>query len=200
MFVNYDMHNDNYKLQRDLMDNHIRVFNNVLQKETCENLIEKFESLKDEHENFPENKPFFTQINFSKSDNWTNESHILLNLFTEYLEKYRDSCKIEKKQWPLNYTLEPIRMKLYLPNDSDEFPPHVDVDASKNLSRFLAFFLYLTTNKEGDTLFPNVPYVSPCIQGSLLMFPPAWCWLHQGRKPIGSSKYIVGSYLHYVNS
>ena len=88
MFVNYVMHNDNYKLQRDLMDNHIIVFNNVLEKETCENIIEKFESLKDEHENFPENKPFFTQINFSKSDNWTNESHILLNLFTEYLEKY----------------------------------------------------------------------------------------------------------------
>ena len=74
---------DNYKLQRDLMDNHIRVFNNVLQKETCENLINKFESLKDEQHSWPENKPLFTQINFSKSDNWTNESHILLNLFTE---------------------------------------------------------------------------------------------------------------------
>ena len=29
MFVNYDMHNDNYKLQRDLIDNYISVFNST---------------------------------------------------------------------------------------------------------------------------------------------------------------------------
>jgi len=182
------------------MDNHIRVFNNVLEKETCEKLIEKFESLEDEHQSWPEDKPFFTQINFSKSDNWTDESHILLNLFTEYLGKYRNSCKIQKNQWPLNYTLEPIRMKRYFPNDKDEFPPHVDVDTSRNLSRFLAFFLYLTTNKQGDTLFTNIPFVSSCKQGSLLIFPPMWPWLHQGMKAVVKPKYIVGSYLHYVNS
>ena len=88
-------------------------------------------------------------------------------------------------------------MKRYLPNDSDEFPPHVDVDASRNMSRFLVFFLYLTTNEKGGTVFPSIPFDSPCKQGSLLMFPPAWPWLHQGIKPITQSKYIVGSYLHY---
>ena len=89
-------------------------------------------------------------------------------------------------------------MKRYLPNDSDEFPPHVDIDASKNVSRFLVFFLYLTTNEKGGTVFPSISdIVSPCRQGSLLMFPPAWPWLHQGMKPIIQPKYIVGSYLHY---
>jgi len=29
------------------------------------------------------------------------------------------------------------------------------------------------------------------------MFPPLWPWMHAGAKPVGKSKYIVGSYLHY---
>ena len=37
-----------------------------------------------------------------------------------------------------------------------------------------------------------------CKQGSLLMFPPMWPWLHAGTKPINESKYIMQSYLHYV--
>ena len=186
------------------MDNYIRVYQDVIDKTFCENIIEKFESLKNQHYSWPEDKPLFTQINFAKKFDfeveWKEESQILLTLFTEYLEKYREDCKIQKNQWPVTYSLEPIRMKRYLPNDSDEFPPHVDVDTTKNLSRFLVFFLYLPTNKKGDTLFPNAPFVSPCKQGSLLIFPPMWPWLHQGCKPIESSKYIIGSYLHYVNS
>ena len=35
--------------------------------------------------------------------------------------------------------------------------------------------------------------------GRLLMFPPVWTHLHAGRKVTGdTSKYIVGSYLHYI--
>ena len=67
-----------------------------------------------------------------------------------------------------------------------------------HIIRFLVFFLYLTTNEKGGTVFPSISdIVSPCRQGSLLMFPPAWPWLHQGMKPIIQPKYIVGSYLHY---
>jgi len=30
------------------------------------------------------------------------------------------------------------------------------------------------------------------------MFPPTWTYLHTGHKPKLESKYIIGSYLHYV--
>tara|TARA_R110000772_G_scaffold260117_1_gene377979 strand:- start:17 stop:562 length:546 start_codon:yes stop_codon:yes gene_type:complete len=181
------------------MQNYIKIYENVISKTFCENLIEKFESSKTQQLTWPKDKPFFTQINFSQSTDWTTESESLLNIFTDHIVKYKKDCEIDKNQWPTKYSLEPIRMKRYLPNDSDEFPPHVDVDASRNISRFLVFFLYLTTNEKGGTVFPSMSFDSPCKQGSLLMFPPAWPWLHQGMKPIIQSKYIVGSYLHYVN-
>ena len=37
-----------------------------------------------------------------------------------------------------------------------------------------------------------------CIKGRLLMFPPTWNYLHAGLQPVKKSKYIVGSYLHYL--
>ena len=180
------------------MQNYIKIYRDVVDKTFCETLIEKFESSKTQQQSWPEGKPFFTQINFSQSIEWKTESETLLNVFTDHIVKYKKHFDIKENQWPKQYSLEPIRMKRYLPNDSDEFQHHVDIDASKNVSRFLVFFLYLTNNEKGGTVFPSISdIVSPCRQGSLLMFPPAWPWLHQGMKPIIQPKYIVGSYLHY---
>ena len=182
------------------MQDYIKIYENVVDSEFCKHLVDKFESSKNQHQSWPEDKPFFTQINFSQSTEWKTESETLLNVFSDHIVKYKRDFEIHQNQWPKQYVLEPIRMKRYLPNDSDEFPPHVDVDASRSMARFLVFFLYLTTNEKGGTLFPNIPFDSPCKQGSLLMFPPAWPWLHQGMKPIIESKYIVGSYLHYYGN
>ena len=99
---------------------------------------------------------------------------------------------------PLTCVLEPIRMKRYLPNNYDEFRPHVDVNQKANCTRFLVMFLYLANNKNGKTIFPNLDIEIECKQGSLLMFPPMWPWLHAGQKPTRTSKYIMQSYLHYV--
>ena len=59
-------------------------------------------------------------------------------------------------------------------------------------------FLYLANNKKGKTTFPNLDVEIECKQGSLLIFPPMWPWLHAGQKPTKTSKYIMQSYLHYV--
>jgi len=32
----------------------------------------------------------------------------------------------------------------------------------------------------------------------MVIFPPAWPWLHRGTKPIETPKYFMGTYLHYV--
>ena len=57
----------------------------------------------------------------------------------------------------------------------------------------------LDDNEKGQTSFSQYGFKSPCKKGSLLVFPPLWPWLHAGDKPINKPKYIVGSYLHYVN-
>ncbi len=85
----------------------------------------------------------------------------------------------------------------YFP-DGQSFPPHGDVNTKNNCSRFLAFFLYLTNNKEGSTIFTKHNVSSSCTKGSLLVFPPNWIYLHSGEKCVETNKYIVGSYAHYI--
>ena len=89
-------------------------------------------------------------------------------------------------------------MKRYLPDGTDQFGDHVDVNSHESARRFLVFFLYLDDNEKGSTSFPQHDISSTCTKGSVLIFPPLWPWLHAGEKPINKPKYIIGSYLHYV--
>ncbi len=114
---------------------------------------------------------------------------------------YSEAIKIKPPQkqvitsWNLH---ESAKMFVVTPNNYDEFKNHVDVNSKMNCTRFLVMFLYMADNKKGKTIFPNLDIEIECKQGSLLMFPPMWPWLHAGQKPSRVSKYIMQSYLHYV--
>ena len=179
------------------MDRLIKVYDNVIDIQTCDNIVSKFEQFENQHESFDDRGMIFTQINIQKVG-WIHDVNLLKAIFTNHVEKYKNDCKVEKQQMPLTCVLEPIRMKRYLPNNYDEFRPHVDVNQKANCTRFLVMFLYLADNKKGKTIFPNLDIEIECKQGSLLMFPPMWPWLHAGQKPTRTSKYIMQSYLHYV--
>ena len=179
------------------MNNLIKVYDNVIDKEYCNELISKFENNEQLHEKFDSEGMVFTQINIQKIG-WVSDNNIIKKVFTANVEKYKNDYEISEQQMPLTCVLEPVRMKRYLPNNYDEFKPHVDVNQKANCTRFLVMFLYLADNKKGKTIFPNLDVEIECKQGSLLMFPPMWPWLHAGTKPINESKYIMQSYLHYV--
>ena len=179
------------------MNNLIKVYDNVIDKEYCNELISKFENNEQLHEKFDSEGMVFTQINIQKIG-WVSDNNIIKKVFTANVEKYKNDYEISEQQMPLTCVLEPVRMKRYLPNNYDEFRPHVDVNQKANCTRFLVMFLYLADNKKGKTIFPNLDVEIECKQGSLLMFPPMWPWLHAGTKPINESKYIMQSYLHYV--
>ena len=179
------------------MDNYIKCYDNAVTDEFCDMCVLKFENDYIAHEQWPEDKPFFTQINLGKSGMWGDENTYLTAIFSKYVKKYRKDCKIDNNQWPSSFGLEPFRMKRYLP-DGQSFPPHVDVNTKQNCTRFLAFFLYLTDNKEGSTIFTKHNVKSSCTKGSLLIFPPNWLYLHSGERCVETNKYIVGSYAHYI--
>ena len=128
-----------------------------------------------------------------------DDNNILKKVFTANVEKYKNDCGVSEQQMPLTCVLEPVRMKRYLPNNHDEFRPHVDVNQKANCTRFLVMFLYLNDNEGGLTEFPEYDTMIQPKAGTVLMFPPMWTHLHAGRKVTGdTSKYIVGSYLHYI--
>jgi len=179
------------------MDNYIKCYDNVVTDEFSDDIVSKFESDYTQHEQWPINNPFFTQINLQKSGIWESEQSELKEVFEKYIKLYKKECEIDGNQWPNSFGLEPFRIKRYLP-DGQSFPPHVDVNTKQNSTRFLAFFLYLTNNKEGSTIFTKHKVKSSCTKGSLLIFPPNWLYLHSGEKCVETNKYIVGSYAHYI--
>ena len=179
------------------MDNFIRVYDNVITDEKCQYFIDKFESDTENHEIQNNSRgATLTQINLQHSpDTIWDDIKFLTVVFMEKVIKYKEDCDIQSYQWPKKFTIEPPKIKRYLPNTTDEFPEHVDVLDYKTARRFLVMFIYLNDNEQGETKVGT--FISPCKRGSALLFPPMWPWAHAGTKPINKPKYIVGSYLHY---
>ena len=192
------------------MDNLIRVYDDVIDKDSCDTLIGKFETYENQHEEVyqedGDKKIAFKQLQMVKFEEWESVQQGMLELFQDYIVRYKMDCNIRNKQWPTEYGYEAIRMKRYLNNDSDRFDPHVDVLDYETSRRFLAFFIYVNDVDEGgETKFLNlykpgtyIPVTVTPKRGRLLMFPPMWPWYHAGLKPESGNKYLIHSYCHYA--
>jgi len=192
------------------MDNLIRVYDDVIDKDSCDTLIGKFETYENQHEEVyqedGDKKIAFKQLQMVKFEEWESVQQGMLELFQDYIVRYKIDCNIKAKQWPAEYGYEAIRMKRYLNNDSDRFDPHVDVLDHDTSRRFLAFFIYVNDVGEGgETKFLNlykpgtyIPIAVTPKRGRLLMFPPMWPWYHAGLKSESGNKYLIHSYCHYA--
>ena len=184
------------------MDNYIRVYENVMTNEKCQRLIKMFESDTEHHQIQDCGQgATLTQVNLLHSPDtvWKNEANGITNTIVNYAHLYKKDCDIKDNQWPEKFGFEPPKIKRYMPDGKESFPDHVDVLDHKTARRFLAAFIYLDNNEKGQTIISpkDGKFVSFCIRGSLLLFPPLWPWMHTGMPPIDKPKYIVGSYLHY---
>ena len=192
------------------MDNYIQIYDDVIDEESCQKFIEKFEDSPDHfltvHEEDGDEKISFKQIVLVDHKEWESVQKGMLEVFQDYIIHYKVDCNIVTKQWPETYGYEAIRIKRYLDNDYDRFDPHVDVLNYETSRRFLTFFIYLNDVEEGgETQFMNlhkpgtyIPYTVQPKQGRLLMFPPTWQYYHAGLKPISGKKYLLHSYCHYA--
>jgi hypothetical protein len=186
--------------------NHISYWDNVLDKNVCDDIITRFESNSSQQEQtVMEGHRSFTEINITKNiDDWNDIQNLLIGKMQEYVRKYITAFDIDESCWPQNFALEEFRIKRYLPNDKDEFKFHVDVGDYTSAKRFLAFFWYLNDVVQGgETNFQKSPaarieYSVTPKAGRLLVFPPLWTHPHVGMKPISGPKYIIGGYLHHV--
>ena len=192
------------------MDNYIRVYDDVIDEESCQKFIEKFEASSDHfltvHDEDNDERISFKQIVLVDHKEWESVQNGMLEVFQDYILHYKIDCNIVSKQWPETYGYEAIRIKRYLDNDYDRFDPHVDVLNYETSRRFLTFFIYLNDVEEGgETQFMNInkpgtyiPYTIQPKRGRLLMFPPTWQYYHAGLKPISGKKYLLHSYCHYA--
>jgi hypothetical protein len=188
------------------MKNFITLYKQTLSPQTCEALIQKFEANpalfeQEFHQEKKDNWTMqFTQINLSKHNIFKKEESLLKKLFLEAIDAYKKEHHIQSGQWPKEFSLEPLRMKRYLPNSEDVFDAHVDVLNHDTARRFLVMFIYLNEDFEGgETDFPQLELTVQAKQGNMILFPPMWAWWHKANPVKGkTSKYIVGTYMHFV--
>ncbi len=184
----------------DFKSDYICTYKNVLTKDQCQHLIDKFEdSPTQQTKTIVDNHMSFTEINISMHNDWKEYTGIIFPKLRQVIDKYTKDVNIDSiKQWPNKFGFEQIRFKKYEDNDEDEFKTHVDVTDYNSARRFLAFFMYLNNNDGGNTTFPDYDIEIKPEAGKVLVFPPLWPFKHTGEKPINQPKYIIGSYLHYV--
>lgn len=187
------------------VQNYITLYRDTFSKEKCQNLIDKFEK----HTEFHDVKKTdakdgwqmsFTQLHLSEHKEFEVENKALKRLFLEAISVYKKEHDIQPHQWPKEFQLEPIRMKRYLPNSNEKFDEHVEVTNLETAKRFMVAVLYLNDDFEGgETDFTQFKVMVKPKQGSMVLFPAGWNWLHRGKAVRGESpKYIVGTLLHYV--
>lgn len=182
----------------DLLD-FIHVYEDVLEPNICQFLINFFEENPDKHERYDnEGKPNFTQVNLTESCQMSDELNSVHNHLIRKTIEYRDIYYqfIDGRVFPSEHAFEQFRIKKYNADGVDQFDTHVDVINHETSRRYLSFTWYLNTvDQGGNTIFKDL-MISPKV-GSLVVFPPMWMFPHKGEFPISNPKYILTTYLHY---
>ena len=177
----------------------IKVYDDVLDPNICQNLIELFEKSSDKQERIENNKkPNFTQFNFTKNSNTFSELELihnyLIQIVFQYKKIYYDA--IGNYGFPQQHNFEEFRIKRYNNDGNDLFDTHIDVIDYPSARRFLSFFWYLNDVRVGgETVFENL-IITPKV-GKMVVFPPLWMFPHKGNIPISNTKYLLSTYLHY---
>ncbi|WP_129640945.1 2OG-Fe(II) oxygenase [Peristeroidobacter agariperforans] len=92
-----------------------------------------------------------------------------------------------------------LTLKRYRPGQQEQFQLHFD-SINHVANRYLVLLWYLNDVEQGgETRFPQLDVTIPARAGRLLMFPPYWMYQHEGRPPVSGDKYIISTYLLFID-
>ena len=181
------------------LNDFIKVYDNALEPNICNFLINLFEKNNDKQERIEnDRKPNFTQFNLTENFKISEEvnnvhSFLIAKVYdykNQYYKLFNDVC------FPKDHNFEQFRIKKYDPDLQDQFDTHVDVIDYSSSRRFLSFMWYLNdVDNGGETVFEELS-IKPKL-GTMIVFPPLWMFPHRGNPPISNLKYIMSTYLHY---
>ena len=188
------------------LTDYIRVYDAAVPMDMCNSIKRTFDLDLDHQEYIDHDKrPQFTQMNITQlysagKEEWQSLHYELQKRFIDYASLYIQQMDLGP-DFPDKYAFEEYRIKKYYSASKDEFADHVDVGDYNSARRFLVMFLYLNDvpeNGGGTTDFPKLDLRIRPVAGRMLIFPPTWQYRHAGRPIISGSKYILGTYLHYL--
>ena len=176
------------------MENCIRIYDDVISKHWCEDIIKSFEETSTDR--YSNGHKEFNQLEIWDQPEWYDTKLKFLNLMQTSMVKFMEDVKIDTSHFPKSLEPEHITIKKYTDNGKDQFAEQVDVtDSVHTAKRFLVYILYLSDCKGGETYIPRYDISSQPKQGRLLMFPPYWTHPHMGKKVQKGNKYVMMSYL-----
>ena len=175
------------------LSDYISVIDNALSPGLCAALIDRFEGSDRVEKGELKGGFSFTQLDVTAA--WPDMQETLVKVFLEQVAAYQR--KVEAYFWPPSFGFEHLRMKRYLPDGRDCFPPHVDVMGRDAARRFLAAMIYLNAPEAGETVFGPLGVSIRPMTGRMVCFPPLWMFPHEGLAPKNGPKYILNTYLCY---
>jgi len=100
---------------------------------------------------------------------------------------------------PNSPALSDLTLKRYRPGEQERFQLHFD-SINHVANRYLVLLWYLNDVEHGgETRFPQLDVTVQARAGRLLMFPPYWMYQHEGLPPLSGDKYIVSTYLLFID-
>ena len=184
------------------LTDYIKCYDNLINDDLCQEIIDAYKQSGTTYIN-REQRPTFHELNISKKYKaedplWMKPQKVLTETFIDAVELYMQDLDVAK-DFPTKYTFEEYRLKRYESNEYDQFKDHVDVQDYGSARRFVVIFAYLNTVEEGgETNFPRLDFSIQPKQGRILVFPANWQYRHAGLPVRSNDKYIIGSYLHYL--
>lgn len=181
---------------------YVIVADNMLSSDICKNAINLFTKSDLQFEYHDTNGYSFTQLNITRhiknSKDCKSMHDSLVSASLDALKYYKKIIP-ESSFWPDKTALEEFRIKRYSPSSENKFDDHIDAANLLTSKRYLVFFWYLNdVNEGGETQFPSLNLSVKPKAGRVLIFPPMWMFPHRANKAISNTKYMVGSYLHFI--
>ena len=186
-------------------DYFIKVYQNALSDEVCDEIIKQFE--KSEiydgvtaggcNHNIKKTKDF--HLSHGKIEDWKEIDTALYSSLTTHLQRYYAETQLRPME---NLEDTGFQIQRYRKNDG-HYVMHHDASREFDKYRVLTFLWYLNDVHEGgETNFYNKIWVKPK-KGQLVLFPATWNHEHMGCMPISNDKYIVTGWIYtremYVN-
>lgn len=183
---------------------YVRVHDGSLDPAMCRKLVESFDALARFHQ--PNGRGIragledsaWTELDVSRLSDAPFLAHFR-RLVSRELQRYNADVGLPIPV-PDSPLLSPLILKRYRAGGEEKFQTHFD-SINEVCDRYLVFLWYLNDVVEGgETWFPALEWGVAPRAGRLLMFPPYWLYAHQGRPSPHQDKYILSTYLRFVQT
>jgi prolyl 4-hydroxylase len=184
----------------------IRIYDGALEPALCRRIIALFEGAP-QAQGGPRGRRVGERDN-ERGFNWVQMNTADLPAFAEIDLQFAEIVKRHAERYAAEtgatlfpFGFEEFLVKRYRAAPAEQFPPHVDVSSALTMHRMLAVLAYLTDVPDGgETYFgPPLDTAVEARQGRLMLFPPIFLYPHAGLPPLRGDKYILGTYLTYID-